>query len=519
MNKSIIFICSLALLIAACKKEKTSWETDWSAPLVHGTLTLNDLVPADYTQTNGDNYISIVYNERAFGVSLDTLLDLPDTNIIAKTAFGFPLTVNPGFIWVDSADQDWNLGDIEIKQLMAKEGLLTFICRSEWGGKTIMSMDFPKVSYQGVPYYKSYYLDAGTVANPTVEIDEIDMAGYWLDLTGLSGDLYNTLSGNFIVESNDPNTFNVSTYDSLEYEIHFENVVIDYAKGYFGNHVFSDTTAIALPFMNSVLGGIIDIDSIDMNIEIRNGFNLIAQAKLTLLRGINSKQASTVDLGFPQLGNTLNLNPATGDWWGWNYSNYPITINNNNSNITTFLENLSDSLLIGYEVEINPFGNVTGGSDEVFPGSTIDIYVDGEFPLDFGAQDLALTDTFDFSFNASESYSGNSGQIFIDYTNGFPMSASSNIYLLNENDVVIDSIIGDSPILSGIYNSSSYATTPTSGTVTYNLNSSNFTNLHTSTKLAIIAVLNTDNGQKVKVDANAALNFVVRSNLNIQLNL
>ena len=94
MNKLVVAVFTLALFAVSCKKEKTSWNTNWNAPVVHGQLTLNDLVPAEYTTTNTDNYLSIVYNEKVFGISLDTLVQLPDTSIVEKTAFGFPLTIN-----------------------------------------------------------------------------------------------------------------------------------------------------------------------------------------------------------------------------------------------------------------------------------------------------------------------------------------------------------------------------------------------------------------------------------------
>ncbi|MBD3635937.1 MAG: hypothetical protein HUJ25_01235 [Crocinitomicaceae bacterium] len=516
---SLVIVC-LTLLFGSCKKEKTTWGTDWSAPIVHGQLTINDLIPSDYTTTNGDNYLSIVYNEKAFGISLDSIVDFPDTSIVEKTALGFGLDINPGFIWVKSADQVLDIPEIELKEILAKQGTITFICRSEWGGKTIMTLDFPKVILQGVPFNKSYYLEAGSVTNPTVEVDAVNMAGYWIDLKGLDGNQVNTLSGNFIVESDEPvNSYFVSIYDSLEYEINFSDVVLDYARGYFGKHELADTTAVSLPFMDAVLAGTIDIDSIDMTINIRNGFNIISQAKITLLRGINSKTGTEVDLNFPLLGASLNINPATGGLYDWDYSNYPITINNTNSNINQFIENLSDSILIGYEILLNPDGNVTAGTDEIFPGSTIDLMVNGEFPVDIGANNLTLTDTFNFSYNGNELYTGKNAQITLSYENGFPMGAEATLYMLDENDILIDDLQGNTGIQSGTYNPGSYLTTPFIGSVVFNLSDQDILNLQSTQRMALIVSFTTDSGQKVKIDASAAFDFAVRSNLQIDLHL
>jgi hypothetical protein len=519
IRATTVLLC-LSVLVFSCKKEKTTWSTNWSAPLVHGELSITDLVPANYVSTNSASYLSIIYNEKAFGISMDTLVDLPDTSIIEKTALGFPLSINPGFIWGNSTDQLYDLGQAEIKLVLAKEGTITFVMKSEWGGKTTMTLDFPKVTYAGIPFYQSYNLDSGSVANPTIAVDSVDMAGYWLDLTGVSGNYFNSLSGNFIVESNEPvNSYSVSTSDSLEYEITFSDVVVDYAKGYFGNYVLSDTTAIELPFMNSVVGGVIDIDSIDMIVTIKNGFNLLAQAKMTLLRGTNSKSGGIVDLSFPELNTSLNINPANGGLYNWSYSEYPIAINNSNSNVTQFIENLSDSILLGYELTINPFGNVTGGSDEVFPGSTIDIFVNGEFPLDLGANNLALTDTFDVSYSGNAAYTGENAEIIIEYTNGFPLGASATLYLLDAGNNLIDSISSVSTIQSGIYNAGSFITSPTSGQVLYDLDANDILNLESTEQIAFIVSFTSSSGQKVKIDASASFDFLVRSNLQISLNL
>ena len=520
MNRSLLIILFLSLLTVSCKKEKTNWSTDWNAPLVHGTLTINDLIPADYTQTNSDNYLSIVYNERAFTLNLDSIVEFPDTNIVQKTALGFGITINPGFVWANSADQIYDLGGIELKQVQVKEGDLTFVLRSEWGGKTKMIMDFPKVSLQGVPHYKEYFLDSGSVANPTVEYDSIDMAGYWLDLTGVDGNQYNTLSGDFIVESNEiVNTYDVSVNDSLEYEIIFKDVILDYAKGFFGTHTLQDTIGISLPFMNSIIGGTIDVDSIDMTVNFKNGFNLIAQAELSLLKGVNSNSGGSVDLSFPQIGQTLNINPATGSLWGYTPSEYPLTVNNTNSNIASFIENLPDSLYVGYDIAINPFGNTTAGSDEVFPGSSIDVWVNGEFPIDLGMNNLTLTDTFNLSYTGSSSYTGEGAIITLDYTNGFPLGANASLYLLDDNNSLISTITGSSAILSGTYNTGTYQTSPNTGQVIFNLDHGQILDLEQATQIAVVVSFTTDMGQKVKIDANAAFDFNLRSNLQLGIHL
>ncbi|MEO9533296.1 MAG: hypothetical protein ABJG68_10185 [Crocinitomicaceae bacterium] len=519
--KQLVGILLICLAITACKKEPTQWSTDWSAPLIHGQLTLDDFVPQENLTTNSDNYLSIIYSDVVYSFSIDTLIDLPDTTINQKTAINLSsVTVNPAFTYGDVYDQAYNLDEIELKRVIVKEGEIEMEIFNTWPGKTKITFNFPKILDAGVPFLREFYMDPGTLTNPSLATAIVDMKGFDMDLTGVSGNLINTISGDIVVGSNETvNSFDVTNQDSISYNITFRDLVPDYVKGYFGSYNLTDTVGISLPFMDKVLGGTIDIDSLKLNLKVLNGFNLIAQSKITLVKGINTKTNNSVDLNFPDLNNSLNINPASGGMYDYVPSEYPLSINNSNSNVTDFIENLSDSIQLGYELLINPFGNTTGGADEVFPGSTLDLYLDAEFPLSFAADALTLTDTFAFSYTDNSSFSGESATITLDYTNGFPLSASTQLFLLDENDNVINTVQGDSDLLNGIYNAIDYSTTPTSGLVTFTLDAETLQNLGAVKNMAFIVSLSSDNAANVKVQASSLIDFNLRSNLQINLSL
>lgn len=521
MSKAVILVAVVGLSLASCKKEKTSWDSNWAAPIVHGHLTLGDLIPLDYQATNNDNYLSIVFQESVYSFSVDTLIDLPDTTIEKKLAVNVPnLTVSPGFTYGDVYDQAYVLDQIELKEVIVSQGTVEMGLKSPWPGKTKVTINFPKIFDGGAPFLREFLLDAGTQANPATGSATINMQGFRLDLTGVSGDLFNMISGDISVASNETvNTFDITNQDSIEYDLTFRDMLPYYAKGYFGSYQLTDTTGLKLPFMDKVLGGMIDIDSIDLNIVIKNGFNLIAQSKITLIEGYNSKTGTTVPLSFPNLNTNININPASGGLYDYVPSEYPLSINNTNSNVTDFIENLSDSIFLGYELNINPYGNVNAGSDELFPGSTMDIFLDAEFPLAFSANDLALTDTFNIDYTASTSYSPKDSEIILDYENGFPIGAEATFYLLDEDNSVISTISGDNQIQSGTYNSVDYSTSASTGAVIFSLTEQDLNNLDLASKIAFIVSFNTDNGQKIKVNADAFFDFNLRTNLNLTIKL
>lgn len=520
MNKVLSFI-SCILILTSCKKERTTWQSDWNAPIAHGTLTINDMIPVEYTTTNSDNYLSLVYHKAIYGFSIDTLIELPDTTIIKKSAIGVPdITVNPGFTYPDSYNQLYNLDQIELKKVVIKSGTLEVLIKCPWQGQSIVQFTFPKITYLGTPFERIYEMAAGSLSNPSIAEETIDISGFEMDLTGTTGNFINTLSADFVMGSNEPtNSYVITSSDSVEYIIGFKNLVPSYAKGYFGQYYFSDTIGFSLDFMKNIIPGQIDIDSVDMTVTLKNGFNLVAQAKISKLTGINSKQGSQIDLSFPLLNTSLNINPASGGFYDYVPSSYPLVINNVNSNVTNFIENLSDSILLGYELEINPFGNISAGSDEFFPNSKMELFLDAEFPLEFSANDITLVDTFKINYTQPENIYPNDGVLVLSYTNAFPIGAQAYFYMLDQNNVIIDSVNTTTAILPGTYNTTTYLTSPSTGTLNFFLTTSNIANLDLATKIILNVSFSTDQSQMVRIDANSFFDFKLRSNLKINVSL
>jgi len=522
MNRiKLISLLALPILLFSCKKEPTTWETDWSAPIAYGHLTINDMIPSNYVETNSGGYLSLIIHESVFEFSLDTLIKLPDTTIIVKTAIGIPaIEVTPAFSLPDNYDQAYELGEIELKRVIIESGLAEATIQSPWQGKTKITFTFPKVTNPSGLFQRVYYLDAGTVDSPTAVTDLINMAFHDMDLTGIDGNLYNTLGVNVLIESNeDESSFLVTNSDSIAFSFKFQDLIPRYAKGYFGQYTFSDTTGVALTPLKRIVAGSIELDSIDLTLTVKNGFNIVAQAKVSKLTGINTRTSNLVDLDFTEKGTTLNINPASGGLYDYVPSEYPLTLTNTNSNLLDFIENLSDSMIIGYQLKINPFGNTTAGSDEFFPSSKMELFLDGEFPLAFGANDLTIVDTLKIDKFEAGTIAPRDALLFLDYQNGFPLAADLIIYLLNEDNEVIDSVFANTPIQSGNYQMDTYATLPYNGSVQFTISPSAFDQLENTEKLLLSVKFNSDDNAVVKISPDTFFDFKLRTNLQIRVSL
>lgn len=517
-----LFIASL-LIFSSCKKEKTTWSTDWNAPLVHGHLTLEDLIPPEYIETNSENYLSLVYNESVYEIAIDTVLTVPDTTIEYKYAIGISsFNFNPmALLPADTLDQDYDMQGLAFKRVIVKEGTGYIAAGSEWPGKTQLSFLFPRVYENGTDQFaRTYYAEPGSTNNPSWVEETIDMENMDMDLTGYYGTEINTLGAIFQMGSNEEvDQITVTSADTITYRIEFRDVVPKYGKGYFGQHHFSDTVGLKIPFMDKILNGTINIDSINLNLSINNGFNMLAQARITKITGVNSKTMDEVDLAFPNLGSSLNINPASGGIYDYVPSSYPLNINTFNSNIAAFIANMPDSIVVGFEIDINPYGNISGGSDEFFPGSTMELHLNGEFPLSFSANQLTLTDTFSVDFNQQEQAHLDEANLFLEYVNAFPLEANATVYLLDAQGAIIDSIAGDTPIESGIYQPSTYITNPATGNVVFILSRENITNLEIAEKLKINVSFESYDSGAIKIDDGAYFDFNLRSNLAIDVSI
>jgi hypothetical protein len=509
-------------LSVSCKKEKTTWQANWNTPLVYGNLTISDLVSDENTMENGDNYASLVFHDTVYSFSIDTLIKLPDTTLVQKAVSSFNLTLGPGnLIQSVGVDQLYDLGQIELKRVMVKEGTAIITIESPFPGKTKVQFSFPKtLDGNGDIFAKEYILPAGTLANPSIVSETISMKDFDFDLTGTDGSLVNYITADaFIISAEETDYFQITNQDTVIITMEFKDMTPKYAKGYFGEYLITDTTSISIAQMKKVIGGNILLDSLNLNLSVRNGFKLFAQATFNQLKGINSGTFNEVELIFPNLNSSININPASGGLYDYVASSFSLPINNSNSNILAFIENLPDSIDIGYTIHINPYGNTTGGDDEFFPNSVMDIYLDGEFPLKFSADAINLVDNFDLSFTQNENARVNKGIITLRYENSFPIETIATIALLDGEGNTLETLSPSSGITSGTYNALNGTTTPSSGDATYTLTEETLNNLELTKQIEVNIKFSTDESAMVKININDYFKFNLFSDLNLHFNL
>jgi hypothetical protein len=451
--KSFFFCVVLSILIFSCKREKTSWNADWGAPIAHDTLTLVNFYN-DSTLITTDGTLNFNLSRTILNLGINDLIEIKDTLISQTNSLSINLTnLPPGINLINQVEEhDLNLNEIKLKKVHVASGVIELKVYNPIGTKAFYTIQIPGATKNGVLFEQTYSVEGGTQTNPGIKEEVLDLSGYTLDLTGSKQLSFNKLQSKLIVKS-DPNgpAVSVTTANIFRFDAKISGIKIDYAKGYFGNQVISDTTEFNFDFMNRIVSGSLDIPNTSLGLEIENGAKISMRGRMTLAENTNY-QSKSVKLISSNVGNDLIVSPATGSWNALKPSTETLELNSKNSNIEQYIENLGSNNKIGYSFQLNPWGNLSGGNDEIFPNSRIKVKIKSKMPLIVGADGLTLRDTFDLEIPNDEAKTHVTAAVFtLNATNAFPMSCQPTLYLLNENNLILQKIVGTNEILSALF--------------------------------------------------------------------
>jgi hypothetical protein len=454
VKKQILFGFTLTFLFFACKKEKTSWDSEWVAPIANDTLSLDNYYNDSTLVSNDGTTLNFNLSRTILNLGINDLIEIPDTIISQTTSPLINLNnVSPGSNFINQIEEhDLNLEGIQLKKVIISTGSIKVKVYNPINTKAFYTVQIPGATKNGVLFEQTYFVDAGTPANPGIKEEILNLSGYTIDLTGVNHLSFNKLQSKLIIKSDpDGPPVSVNTSNVFRFDAEISEVKIDYAKGYFGNQIISDTTNLNIDFLNKVVAGNLDLNSASLAFEIENGAKISMRGRLTLAENINN-QGNTVNLISSNIGSDLIVSPATGTWNSLVSSAQTLVLNSSNSNIEEYLENLGSKNKIGYSFQLNPWGNLTGGNDEIFPNSRIKVKIKSEMPINIGADGLTLRDTFDVEIPNDETKTHiHSGVFTLSATNAFPMSCQPTLYLMDENNFIFHTIIGSSEISSAIF--------------------------------------------------------------------
>jgi len=516
--KPIILFCCCVVFFYSCRKEleKPSWDTQLLAPLVNASLSINNILPDSILQANADSTMKIVFQNDIYNLSMDTLFQIPDTILRNSYTLPFAFTLNPGQNLVNNnvTETTYQIQDVQLRTTTIKSGFVTYKVISKVKEVVDFVYSIPCAKKNGIPFSINVSVPAANGSTPGVYNQTFDLSGYEISLTGIQNNRVNTIYTSLSATiSPNGNPVAVSPIDSLIIENKFLDIIPFYAKGYFGNNTFNigpETSNFDL--FNKITDGTIQLEDVNFNLSLENPIGLDARVIISNLSSINTRTNTTINLSNSVINSPININRAS-EYNGTvypTYANFPLTVSN--SNIKPMIENLPNKFGYNLQITTNPLGNVSGSNDFIYVDKLLKASLNMEIPLSLVATNLTLCDTIDFNIsNNSEEQNIKSGILTLFASNGFPFDASVQLYTLNENNVITDSIFGYANTIDEAPINSSYRAIGKKLTkISIPVNESKINLLYNTKKIIL----------KVKFNTSAQPNFIkIYSNYSIDIRI
>jgi hypothetical protein len=137
----------LAVAVVACRKEKTVWDTNWVAPLVSDTLSLENLVNDSTLTVNTSNYLEIDLTRTILDLGIEDVVAIPDTLIQhTYTIVSGTLNVPPGFSIVnDVQEHALSIEDLQLKRIRVSDGRIKVKVYNPLPTQVFFTVQLPQV--------------------------------------------------------------------------------------------------------------------------------------------------------------------------------------------------------------------------------------------------------------------------------------------------------------------------------------------------------------------------------------
>jgi hypothetical protein len=440
------FILVIILGVFACtipdEIEVDGPNPEYAFPLFQSSLNiddllgnaLNDTLPGDTILVDANGNITLVYSGDV-------------TEVRARRLFVFLDTVLSGFVpLIDTfAYAPFNAPpNLDIKRSDLSAGTITIGGQNTTTDTITGSVQIPQLTLNGVPFRYDFKVAPGAnIASPAVE-----MKGY--RLTSTNDSLF------FRYEAYLPNGTRIKlplingVFPALLAVI--QNLEFSYLEGYWGNERFPinrDTIAIDLNQTN-FSGGDIKIKDPRVTVNVTNSFGFPSRGNIKTLQfegrdgtfyPLQSSVISNggIDFAFPPLTDIGGSRTTT------------FYFDKSNSNIASVFN--AQPISMDYDVE--GIANVL--QDPNFTGfltdsSFIKFGITVELPMEGSIRNFGSVNEIDLNFD-TQANTGNTGKIIsaelkLISENGMPLGASGQIYFLDAQGVVLDSLFaGNKPLM------------------------------------------------------------------------
>ncbi len=347
----------------------------------------------------------------------------------------------------------------------------------------------------------------------------VDISGYNFNMKGPSGDTVNTMYS--ALKASIDSTGKVKTIslnDSIYFNVSYQKIVPEYAKGYLGSDTFGvGSNTMPIQIFNKIKDGDLKLEKVNMKMVFQNGIGADARISIRNLTAYNTVKNISKTLTGSALYHPINMIRAQEIPGGnppVNFSEMGFSLNASNSNIKDLIEIMPDKVGYSLHFNVNPKGNISGGNDFIYHDYGINAKLLMEIPLSMVANRLTLSQNSNFSLG-SKAAKILDGKLILLADNGFPLDAEIQLYLLDGNGIVKDSLFAQSKILAAPVNANFKVVSPRRSKLEIPLGASKMSLLRNTKQMKVVARFTTNPGmQFIKIYSNYSLDFTITGDFN-----
>ena len=437
----------------------------------------------------------------------------------------------------------FDLNTVELTEMIIKQGYIHLTAFNTLEDSLHFTYSVPTATYNNIPYEFTGTIPPA-VGGEASYIDQTEnLAGYLFNLRGIGPveQIYGDLNGNDNIDDDTVNTFyqtlvaridstgeliSLSLDDSVYIHIDFADIVPEYAVGWLGKDTLPYASEIESDVFDRIAGGEIDLEDVRLSMTVTNEIGAQAGAQINELMSINTSSGNQYTLDVSNLDQPFTVDKPNDP----HSIDIPVEavvnsleINESNSNTSELIENLPDRFIYDIDLITNPVASYPGlalGTDFIYYGDEMSADLNIELPLSLISNSLSLVDTTDFNLAGETIEDINNGNLILYVENSFPLKVKIQLYMLDENLDVFDSLMyGQQIIQAGAVNTTTgIVTSPELTKITIPVSGAKLDALANTQKIKIIAMFDTSPAsQFVKIYSYYYINFKIIGDFNYHI--
>lgn len=395
--------------------EVSSWQPEVAVALVNTSVSIQDFLDdfdsGGHLVVDNDKFMTLVYESNVFSVSGDKVVEIPDFSIpVIDTSVTVPYSmINSPF-------------DIDFFSI--KNGKLDYAFKSPYPEDMDVIIEVRNITQNGTKLQFTEYADY-TGASPVNVNGSIDLSGYIMDFST------DQIEIRYIA------TNATGTRKHLDnMEMSFNSFEYDMVQGYFDQYQFDlPTDTILIDLFENAVAGNLQIEDPKIRLIIKNSFGVPIQMSTqelqaeTVLDGnmdINTVLDNGVSFAYPTAMEVGQFKTTT------------IEINSTNSNLADIISSSPTQLNYEWNAMSNPDADPTL-KGFVKDDSRFDVDLEVEIPVWFSAQNFSIEEISEFDASFFDDII--SAEFKLITENGLPLEAGVQVYFLDDNGMVLDSLL------------------------------------------------------------------------------